>query len=185
MRFVFSSRVPTRKQLPELRLVRPDGVDCRATATKHGLCTSLVSNMYFYTFHSWRFVRYDLKALFEKAFGDFSVNVQDLSRGMFFLKTFYWGQRGSRKNYSSQIRNLVERGYHALGEKPVIIGECGIPMDMKYVSKSLSMDNGFNVLPSQPERSIPLGRLHVANSHDGLYDDRAGAGADWFHVRLF
>ncbi|ESK91213.1 glycoside hydrolase family 5 protein [Moniliophthora roreri MCA 2997] len=73
---------------------------------------------------------YDLRALFDKAFGDFTVNVQGLSRGMFPLKTFYWGQRGARDNYALQIRNIVESGYKALGEKPVIIGECGVPMDM-------------------------------------------------------
>ncbi|KAH9934532.1 glycoside hydrolase family 5 protein [Epithele typhae] len=73
---------------------------------------------------------YDLNALFLKAFSDFSVNVQGLSRGMFPLKGFYWGQKGARDNFSLQIRNIVEAGYQALGETPIIIGECGIPMDM-------------------------------------------------------
>ena len=82
------------------------------------------------------FDRYDLKALFEKAFSDFSVNVQGLSRGMFLLKAFYWGQLGARNNYGLQIQNIVEHAYEALGEKPVIIGECGVPMDMKLVGSS-------------------------------------------------
>ncbi|CAA7263297.1 unnamed protein product [Cyclocybe aegerita] len=73
---------------------------------------------------------YDLKSLFEKAFGNFSVNVQGLSRGMFPLKAFYWGQKGARDNFSLQIRTIVEHGYKSLGETPVILGECGIPMDM-------------------------------------------------------
>ncbi|KAI0752493.1 glycoside hydrolase [Daedaleopsis nitida] len=73
---------------------------------------------------------YDLNALFLKAFGNFSVNVQGLSRGMFPLKAFYWGQTGARDNFSLQIRNIVENGYKSLGEVPVIIGECGIPMNM-------------------------------------------------------
>ncbi|KAJ7178177.1 glycoside hydrolase [Mycena filopes] len=73
---------------------------------------------------------YDLNALFMKAFGDFTVNVQGLSRGMFPLKAFYWGQKGARQNFTLQIRNIVEAGYQALGEKPVLIGECGVPMDM-------------------------------------------------------
>ncbi|KAF7288945.1 Glycoside hydrolase family 5 protein [Mycena indigotica] len=73
---------------------------------------------------------YDLNALFQKAFGDFTVNVQGLSRGMFPLKAFYWGQEGARDNFSLQLRNVVEGGYKALGETPVMIGECGIPMDM-------------------------------------------------------
>ncbi|KAG2006941.1 cytoplasmic protein [Coprinopsis cinerea AmutBmut pab1-1] len=73
---------------------------------------------------------YDLNALFSKAFGDFTVNVQGLSRGMFLPKALYWGQKGARDNYSLQIRNIVQKGYEALGDKPIVIGECGIPMDM-------------------------------------------------------
>ncbi|OSC99248.1 glycoside hydrolase family 5 protein [Trametes coccinea BRFM310] len=73
---------------------------------------------------------YDLNTLFNKAFGNFTVNVQGLSRGMFPMKAFYWGQKGARENFALQIRNLVEAGYRALGETPVVIGECGIPMDM-------------------------------------------------------
>ncbi|EJD01855.1 glycoside hydrolase family 5 protein [Fomitiporia mediterranea MF3/22] len=75
---------------------------------------------------------YDLNALFRKAFGEFSVNVQGLSRGMFPLKAFYWGQAGARENFSLQIRNIAEASYKALGEVPVIIGECGVPMDMNH-----------------------------------------------------
>jgi hypothetical protein len=52
---------------------------------------------------------------------------------MFPIKAFYWGQRGARENYSLQIRNIVEATYRSLGEIPVIIGECGVPMDMKLV----------------------------------------------------
>ncbi|KAH8827138.1 glycoside hydrolase family 5 protein [Flagelloscypha sp. PMI_526] len=73
---------------------------------------------------------YDLKGLFDKAFGNFTVNVQGLSRGMFLLKAFYWGHLGARDNFALQLRNIVEEGYKSLGETPVIIGECGIPMDM-------------------------------------------------------
>lgn len=56
---------------------------------------------------------------------------------MFPLRAFYWGQKGARDNFSLQIRNIVEAGYRSLGEKPVIIGEAGIPMDMKYVTDVL------------------------------------------------
>ncbi|KAI0260076.1 cytoplasmic protein [Gloeopeniophorella convolvens] len=73
---------------------------------------------------------YDLRVLFDKAHGEFSVNVQGLSRGMFPLKAFYWGHKGARDNFAVQIRSLVEAGYRSLGERPVIIGECGVPMDM-------------------------------------------------------
>lgn len=46
------------------------------------------------------------------------------------LKTFHWGHKGARDNFSTQIRTLVEAGYRSLGERPVLIGECGVPMDM-------------------------------------------------------
>lgn len=59
---------------------------------------------------------------------------------MFPLKGFYWGQKGARDNFALQIRNIVEHGYRSLGETPVIIGECGIPMDMKCVSRLLQPD---------------------------------------------
>ncbi|TFY82766.1 hypothetical protein EWM64_g1246 [Hericium alpestre] len=57
-------------------------------------------------------------------------NILALSRGTFPLRALYWGHRGARENFSLQIRNIVEAGYKSLGEKPVLIGECGIPMDM-------------------------------------------------------
>jgi hypothetical protein len=93
---------------------------------------------------------YDLDALFNKAFREVTVNVQGLSRvsstsdyycfsfsfdkpwqGMFVTKALYYGQRGARDNYTLQISNLVRAGYDSLGETPIVIGECGVPMDMK------------------------------------------------------
>ncbi|TFK28296.1 cytoplasmic protein [Coprinopsis marcescibilis] len=73
---------------------------------------------------------YDLNALFAKAFGDFTVNVQGLSRGMFLPKALYWGQKGARDNFTTQIGTIVKHARQSLGETPVLIGECGIPMDM-------------------------------------------------------
>ena len=52
---------------------------------------------------------------------------------MFPLKAFYWGQKGARDNFALQIRNIAEAAYRSLGENPVILGECGVPMDMKSV----------------------------------------------------
>ncbi|KAG9124154.1 hypothetical protein FRC07_012642 [Ceratobasidium sp. 392] len=74
---------------------------------------------------------YDLNALFSKAFGYMSVNVQGLARGMFVLRALYWGHQGARDNYTLQIGNIVRAAYDSLhSSRPVIIGECGIPMDM-------------------------------------------------------
>ena len=55
-------------------------------------------------------------------------------QGMFLPKALYWGHSGARENFALRIRNIVEAGYRSLGECPVIIGECGIPMDMKLVA---------------------------------------------------
>jgi len=49
---------------------------------------------------------------------------------MFILKALYWGHQATRNNFTLQLRNLIEAGYRSLGETPVIIGECGVPMDM-------------------------------------------------------
>jgi len=66
----------------DILLVLPRIMDGRKTTSEHGFCTSLVNS----PFNSWQLCsewarfRYDLNALFAKAFGDFSVNVQGLSR---------------------------------------------------------------------------------------------------------
>lgn len=91
--------------------------------------------------------RYDLNALFKKQFGTMTVNVQGLSRvsyrflkllelqltfqGMFILKALYFGREGAKKNYAIQLKRIVEESRKQLGEVPVIIGECGVPMDIK------------------------------------------------------
>lgn len=52
---------------------------------------------------------------------------------MFPLRAFYWGHYGVRKNFSLQIRNIVEKAYAVIGERPIIVGETGIPMDIKCI----------------------------------------------------
>ncbi|KAF9023012.1 glycoside hydrolase family 5 protein [Hymenopellis radicata] len=133
---------------------------------------------------------YDLNSLFQKAFGDFTVNVQGLSRGMFPLKAFYWGQKGARDNFSLQMRNIVEHAYKSLGEKPVIIGECGVPMDLNrgeafrtddFVWQSRMMDAMITGL----ERSLvgyTLWNYNPAND-DERGDDWNGENFSWFSRR--
>lgn len=43
----------------------------------------------------------------------------------------YFGRTGAKKNYTKQIKTIVNKAYEKLGEVPVVIGETGIPMDMK------------------------------------------------------
>ncbi|KAJ8496897.1 hypothetical protein ONZ45_g12265 [Pleurotus djamor] len=130
---------------------------------------------------------YDLNALFSKAFGNFTVNVQALSRGAFPLKTFYWGQRGARENYTAQIKNIVEAGYKALGEVPVILGECGIPMDMNQGEAFKSDDwtwqrRMMDALLTALERSLITFTLWNYNpdNDDQRGDDWNGENFSWF-----
>ncbi|KAM0749528.1 glycoside hydrolase [Meredithblackwellia eburnea MCA 4105] len=73
---------------------------------------------------------YDLQALFSKALGEMSANVQGLSRGMFLLKALYFGRSGLKKNYATQIRNILNSGLRSIGELPLILGETGVPFDL-------------------------------------------------------
>ncbi|KIJ34283.1 glycoside hydrolase family 5 protein [Sphaerobolus stellatus SS14] len=73
---------------------------------------------------------YDLNALFQKSYGNLTANVQAIARGLPIPFALYWGHASARNNFSLQIGNLAKESYISLGEKPVIIGECGIPMDM-------------------------------------------------------
>lgn len=57
---------------------------------------------------------------------------------MFPLRAFYWGHRGARDNFTLQLKTIVTKAHAVLGEKPVIIGEIGIPMDIKYVAVAVS-----------------------------------------------
>lgn len=73
---------------------------------------------------------YDLDVLFTKAHASMSVNVQGLARGMFVLNALYFGAHGLRKNYKTQLRNLVQHAEEFLGRVPILIGEVGIPFDI-------------------------------------------------------
>jgi predicted TIM-barrel fold metal-dependent hydrolase len=93
--------------------------------------------------------RYDLRVLFDKAHGEFSVNVQALARVRFPIlficavdvlrkprqganpiKDVPLGAKGCAGQLRHTNRSIVEAAYRSLGERPVIIGECGVPMDM-------------------------------------------------------
>ncbi|WFD30541.1 hypothetical protein MSPP1_001562 [Malassezia sp. CBS 17886] len=102
---------------------------------------------------------YDLNVLFFKAYNGLSVNVQGLSRGMFLPRALYFGAAGLARNYRHQLTQLCRRGYEALGEVPILIGEVGIPYD---VNESLRQRPGdyrvqttlMGALVSALERSL-------------------------------
>lgn len=68
--------------------------------------------------------------MFTKTFGTMTVNVQGLSRGKFLLNCLYFG-KSVRNNYELQIRTIKNEAIQKLGEVPIVIGECGIPIDLK------------------------------------------------------
>ncbi|CED85016.1 Glycoside hydrolase, superfamily [Phaffia rhodozyma] len=73
---------------------------------------------------------YDLNALFSKTFGFMTINVQGLAKGKFLPSCLYFGRGAARRNYTLQIKNVLQSGYDSFGERPQIMGELGVPMDM-------------------------------------------------------
>jgi len=54
---------------------------------------------------------------------------------MFITRAMYWGHASARDNFALQLGTIAREARKSLGECPVLIGECGIPMDMKCVCK--------------------------------------------------
>ncbi|KAJ3122642.1 hypothetical protein HK100_011897 [Physocladia obscura] len=75
---------------------------------------------------------YDLKALMTKNFDErITFDVQALSKGTKnVLGSMYFGLSGAEKNYTGQIKNIVASGRNVVGDRPILMGECGIPMDI-------------------------------------------------------
>ncbi|KAI8980242.1 glycoside hydrolase superfamily [Pilobolus umbonatus] len=74
---------------------------------------------------------YDLNCNFYKKYnGRITHDVQCLQRGGNVFSATYLGRNGARKNYRGQIKNIKEDGLVDMGEKPCVLGEVGIPMDL-------------------------------------------------------
>ncbi|KAI8595996.1 glycoside hydrolase superfamily [Dissophora ornata] len=88
---------------------------------------------------------YDLHSLFNKSFdGRITHDVQGLSKGKNVFAATYFGLKGARKNYRGQLSNILNTGLQNVGNKPCIIGECGIPMDINQRRAFLSGDYGHH-----------------------------------------
>ncbi|GJJ76555.1 endoglycosylceramidase [Entomortierella parvispora] len=88
---------------------------------------------------------YDLHSLFNKAFdGRITHDVQGLSKGKNVFSATYFGIKGARKNYKGQIANILNTGLQNVGNKPCLIGECGIPMDINQRQAFMSGDYGHH-----------------------------------------
>ncbi|KAJ3030404.1 UNVERIFIED_CONTAM: hypothetical protein HDU68_009218 [Siphonaria sp. JEL0065] len=74
---------------------------------------------------------YDLKALWSKSFDEkVTFDIQALARGTKnVLTAMYLGSTGAERNYTNQMRTIMQTGKLKVGDRPVLMGECGIPMD--------------------------------------------------------
>ena len=59
-----------------------------------------------------------------------AMSVAD-QKGMYIWEALYFGREAAKKNYALQIKNIVQSSRDKLGEVPIIIGETGVPMDIK------------------------------------------------------
>lgn len=46
------------------------------------------------------------------------------------ISATYFGRKGAKSNYRGQIKNIKASGLKNMGEKPCLLGEVGIPMDI-------------------------------------------------------
>ncbi|GJJ73555.1 endoglycosylceramidase [Entomortierella parvispora] len=88
---------------------------------------------------------YDLHSIFNKSFdGRITHDVQGLSKGKNVISATYFGIKGAKKNYRGQLANVLNYGLQNVGNKPCLIGECGIPMDINQRQAFLSGDYGYH-----------------------------------------
>ncbi|KAF9566428.1 hypothetical protein EC968_003739 [Mortierella alpina] len=88
---------------------------------------------------------YDLHSLFNKTFdGRITHDVQGLSKGKNVFAATYFGLKGARKNYRGQLSNILNTGLQNVGNKPCLIGECGIPMDINQRRAFMNGDYGHH-----------------------------------------
>ena len=88
---------------------------------------------------------------------------------MFILNALYFTRDGAKRNYAKQIGTLVHKARAQLGEVPIVFGECGTPMDMKFVS----------LTPAVTSRHTPSSGM-LTNSNEEAF--RTG-NWDW-HERM-
>ncbi|WAQ92982.1 hypothetical protein PtA15_18A37 [Puccinia triticina] len=73
---------------------------------------------------------YDLFSLVHKSHGTLTMDVQGICMNKPIWKWMHFGHVAARKNYTEQIKNIVDSVYKNIGEIPCMIGELGICMDL-------------------------------------------------------
>lgn len=131
---------------------------------------------------------YDLHAMFNKSFGNWTVNVQGLSRGMFILRALYYGDEGAKDNYSLQIATLVREARDKFGMNvPIVFGECGVPIDLNGETAFASgnwkwQERMLDAVITAMERSLVAFNLWNYNplNTDALGDDWNAENFSWY-----
>ncbi|KAG0196470.1 hypothetical protein BGX33_001603, partial [Mortierella sp. NVP41] len=121
---------------------------------------------------------YDLHSVFNKAFdGRITHDVQGLSKGKNVFAATYFGLKGARKNYRGQLSNLLNAGLQNVGNKPCLIGECGIPMDINQRKAFMSGDFGHHsrfldaILSSLEANLLSFTLWNYNTTNDNTYGD--------------
>ncbi|RKO97729.1 hypothetical protein CXG81DRAFT_6583, partial [Caulochytrium protostelioides] len=120
---------------------------------------------------------YDLNALFSKSFTTaVTHDVQRLARNPWALPfATYFGRRGVKRNYAGQIQALVDEGRARVGDRPVLVGECGLPMD---INQRTAFGNGDY---SRHEHALDalLWGLESSGVHYTLWNYNPGNDDEW------
>ncbi|KAG0297236.1 hypothetical protein BGZ98_000663 [Dissophora globulifera] len=121
---------------------------------------------------------YDLHAIFSKSFdGRITHDVQGLSRGKNVISATYFGIKGAKKNYRGQLANVLNLGLQNVGNKPCLIGECGIPMDINQRQAFMSGDYGNHskaldaVLSAMEANLLSFTLWNYNTTNDNTYGD--------------
>ncbi|KAK5799202.1 glycoside hydrolase superfamily [Linnemannia elongata] len=121
---------------------------------------------------------YDLHSVFNKAFdGRITHDVQGLSKGKNVLAATYFGLKGARKNYRGQLANILNAGLQNVGNKPCLIGECGIPMDINQRKAFMNGDFGHHsrfldaILSSLEANLLSFTLWNYNTTNDNTYGD--------------
>ncbi|KAG5459133.1 MAG: hypothetical protein BJ554DRAFT_503, partial [Olpidium bornovanus] len=97
----------------------------------------------------------------------------------------YFGLAGARKNYEKQVRNVIKAGLANVGDKPCLIGECGIPFDINQKSGFKTGDythhsNFLDAVIRAMESNLVHFSLWNYNTNNGERERERG----WAHTRF-
>ncbi|EKM57334.1 glycoside hydrolase family 5 protein [Phanerochaete carnosa HHB-10118-sp] len=92
------------------------------------------------------------------------------------------GQQGARDKYALHTRNITEEVYRSLGEKLVVIGECGVPMDMNGEEAFKSEGFTWQLRMFDAMMGFTIWNYNP-NSDDRKGDDWNGGNFTWFSQR--